>query len=97
MTGAIAWNYGQIESLSGQWHSAIVELQQELEAEKTQIAKIADMWTGEAGDAFRAEQKAWQQKADALFAAAEKLSQLISAAGEGMANTEKELQRQLPQ
>lgn len=97
MTGAIAWNYGQIESLNGRWHSAILELQQELEAEKTQIAKFADMWTGEAGDAFRAEQKAWQQKADALLAAAEKLSQLISEAGEGMANTEKELQRQFPQ
>jgi len=48
-------------------------------------------WTGETGDAFRREQRAWQAKADAFLAAATKLGSLISTAADAMAKAETEV------
>ncbi|WP_078277734.1 WXG100 family type VII secretion target [Mycobacteroides franklinii] len=84
----MVFNYAEIRALAGEWQAAIGRLQQILDEQKAEIAKLAANWTGETGDAFRREQKAWQAKADAFLAAATKLGSALSAAADAMAKTE---------
>lgn len=84
----LVYDFAQISALVADWQASIVKLEQLLDEQKAEIAKLAANWTGETGDAFRKEQKAWQTKADAFVAAATKLGSALAAAADAMAKTE---------
>ncbi|AKP58202.1 WXG100 family type VII secretion target [Mycobacteroides abscessus] len=84
----LVYDYAKISALVGDWQASIARLQQLLDEQRAEVNKLAESWTGATGDAFRREQKIWQQTADTLLAAAKKLGGLISAAAEAMAKTE---------
>ncbi|MUM17760.1 WXG100 family type VII secretion target [Mycobacterium sp. CBMA271] len=93
--GGSVFNFAGLSTLGHEWQSNIVHMQALLELQKVDISKLGAAWTGEAGEAFRREQAAWQTQADALLVAGAKIGEMLLAAGAQMEKTEQTVVEQL--
>jgi len=83
--GEQKWVFGKINEQVEQLKAEQVKVKALLDEERAELADLADIWGGTGSEAFQAEQRRFQDKADKVN---ETLAQLVAAAA-GAADTMK--------
>lgn len=71
------WNFGKINASVDQLKSEQAQVKALLEEERGELADLADIWGGQGSEAYQAEQRRFQEKAERVN---ETLAKLVAAA-----------------
>ncbi|MCV7260540.1 WXG100 family type VII secretion target [Mycobacterium shimoidei] len=89
MDQVLSYNFGEIEyAVRQEIHTTSARFNAALEELRSQVAPLQDMWTREAGTAYRAEQLKWHQAASALNEILVELGHAVRDGAQDVADTD---------
>ncbi|HKN97624.1 MAG TPA: WXG100 family type VII secretion target [Pseudonocardiaceae bacterium] len=88
MSGEIKVTFEAVANMAGQINSQVQNIEGQLEALKSAIAKLSSEWTGSASESYQAVQQNWNNSADDLKSVLARISTAVNAAHDAYRETE---------
>lgn len=79
-----------VANMAGQINSQVSNIEGQLEALKSAIAKLSSEWTGAASESYQAVQQSWNNSADDLKSVLARIATAVNAAHDSYAQTERQ-------